>query len=211
MEIMKYWIIEKGESVGPLGADELLEKRIAETTKVWREGLDNWTVAGEVDELRAWFAPPVDSVSEAVPEIEESTQENAVDGSLADEQAVASSVSVQEPVGQTSDAMRAVDDKPLRCPYARLKAAIITTAVVVALVGVPTTIADFSNPFYYVNIPFALASIFSALRTRKLWDRGELRRARRQSDTTATWIVLNVVVALVAIPFQAVMAMYLVG
>lgn len=211
MEIMKYWIIEKGESVGPLGSDELLEKRIAETTKVWREGLDNWTVAGEVDELRAWFAPPVDSVSEAVPEIEESTQENAVDGSLADEQAVASSVPVQEPVGQTSDAMRAVDEKPLRCPYARLKAAIITTAVVVALVGVPTTIADFSNPFYYVNIPFALASIFSALRTRKLWDRGELRRARRQSDTTATWIVLNVVVALVAIPFQAVMAMYLVG
>lgn len=96
----------------------------------------------------------------------------------------------------------------LRCPYTRLKAAIITTAIVTILVAGPTVIEGLADPFFYVTLPFGLLSIRSAIRTKRLWDNGEIRRARRQSSATATWITLNVIVALVVLPFQFVASLF---
>lgn len=51
---MKYFIIEKGEKQqsGPYSLDELNKKGITSETLVWSDGLDDWTPAWKIEELR---------------------------------------------------------------------------------------------------------------------------------------------------------------
>ena len=42
---------------GPLTLDELKEKRISKTTLVWTEGLEDWTEAQNIDELKSIISP----------------------------------------------------------------------------------------------------------------------------------------------------------
>jgi hypothetical protein len=51
----QYYIHDGVQQVGPLNVDELKEKQIAKSTLVWYEGLTNWTVASEVEELKDFF------------------------------------------------------------------------------------------------------------------------------------------------------------
>ncbi len=62
---MEFFIIKNDEQFGPFTINQLSEMGIDASTPVWRQGLDNWTVASEVDELRDLLAyspkPNVDS------------------------------------------------------------------------------------------------------------------------------------------------------
>lgn len=49
---MKYFIIEQGKQQGPFTIYELKDKGILAETPVWAEGMEDWTTAGKVDELR---------------------------------------------------------------------------------------------------------------------------------------------------------------
>jgi len=55
-----YFIAEKNKKVGPFSYDELAQKRISENTLVWRNGLDNWIPANQLNEISAVvvFNPP---------------------------------------------------------------------------------------------------------------------------------------------------------
>ncbi len=58
---MKYFIIENDVQKGPFTMDELKDKKISSDTLVWTEGMENWTPAWQVAELRGLLYPGQDS------------------------------------------------------------------------------------------------------------------------------------------------------
>lgn len=56
---MKYWMIEDGNSEGPFSLEELTARGLAAETKVWRQGLPQWTEARLVPELAQIFGVEV--------------------------------------------------------------------------------------------------------------------------------------------------------
>lgn len=55
-----YYIIEDNEQFGPLTITELKDKKITETTYIWRKGFSDWTKASDIDELKniITYKPP---------------------------------------------------------------------------------------------------------------------------------------------------------
>lgn len=49
---MKYFIIENGQQAGPFDINQLAQKSITSKTLVWAEGMEEWTPAWKVQELR---------------------------------------------------------------------------------------------------------------------------------------------------------------
>lgn len=52
---MKYFIIENGEQAGPFSIYEMADRGLNSDTLVWAEGMDNWTPAWQVDELKRFL------------------------------------------------------------------------------------------------------------------------------------------------------------
>lgn len=52
---MKYFIIEDGKQAGPYSIYELKDKAITSDTLVWAEGMQSWTPAWQVDELKSFL------------------------------------------------------------------------------------------------------------------------------------------------------------
>ena len=48
---MQYWAVIDNERKGPMTFDELKEIGITPSTLVWKEGLENWVPAKDVEEL----------------------------------------------------------------------------------------------------------------------------------------------------------------
>lgn len=79
----KYFYSNGKEKHGPLSLDELKQEDISKQTLIWFEGLEDWTPAGELDEMKPILEiqpPPIlteekDKLSESV-EIEEEATEN---------------------------------------------------------------------------------------------------------------------------------------
>lgn len=51
----QYYIQENGEQKGPFSIDELKAKIIKRDTPIWREGLENWVTAINLEELKGFF------------------------------------------------------------------------------------------------------------------------------------------------------------
>lgn len=49
---MNYWIIKNGESCGPYSIEQLAQQGLRADTKVWHQGLSQWTPARSVPALR---------------------------------------------------------------------------------------------------------------------------------------------------------------
>lgn len=60
----KYFLKNEDGQIGPFGPEELKEKGIEPGTPIWYEGLEQWTTAGELDELKEIFSIPAESVPE---------------------------------------------------------------------------------------------------------------------------------------------------
>ena len=60
-----FYIDDTNKQQGPLNLKQLKEKGLKRTSKVWCEGMLEWTTAADVNELKELFTspPPVDSVS----------------------------------------------------------------------------------------------------------------------------------------------------
>lgn len=56
---MKYWMIKDGNSEGPFSLEELTAYGLAAETKVWRQGLPQWTEARLVPEFAQIFGVKV--------------------------------------------------------------------------------------------------------------------------------------------------------
>ena len=78
----KYFYSDGKEKHGPLSLDELKQEDISKQTLIWFEGLDDWTPAGELDEMRLILElqpPPIlteekEELSEPVEKEEETTE-----------------------------------------------------------------------------------------------------------------------------------------
>lgn len=78
----KYFYSDGKEKHGPLSLDELKQEDISKQTLIWFEGLDDWTPAGELDEMKPILElqpPPIlmeekEESSEPVGEEEETTK-----------------------------------------------------------------------------------------------------------------------------------------
>ncbi len=55
---MKYYMYIGGQQQGPYDESELLSHGLNASTNVWREGMTDWQLAGQVPELSYLFAAP---------------------------------------------------------------------------------------------------------------------------------------------------------
>lgn len=78
---MKYFIIENNQQQGPFSIYELKDKGINSKTPVWAEGMNDWTPAGKVDELRDFLFNTNDKSTPPPyipPKLSESEEDNPV-------------------------------------------------------------------------------------------------------------------------------------
>jgi hypothetical protein len=52
-KMKKYFLHDGSENIGPFDIEELKEKKITKETQVWYEGLEDWKVASEIEELKS--------------------------------------------------------------------------------------------------------------------------------------------------------------
>lgn len=87
----KYFFKNDAGQQGPFNLEELKDKGITPDTPIWHEGLDSWTTAAQVDELKELIAPPV-TVQEVVEQVAAPAAEKTEAASEAVESAVADTV-----------------------------------------------------------------------------------------------------------------------
>lgn len=80
-----YYYANGTESLGPFTLDELKTKDISSTTLIWHDGLENWTPANQVEEVKAFISqspPPLYATANIPPPLnsqEELPQEEVID------------------------------------------------------------------------------------------------------------------------------------
>lgn len=52
---MEYYYVENGVQFGPFSIEELKLKPLKESTLIWHDGLEDWTEAKKVEELKSYF------------------------------------------------------------------------------------------------------------------------------------------------------------
>lgn len=73
---MQYWAVIDNERKGPMTFEELKEIGITPSTLVWKEGLENWVPAKDVEELAPLFEEiPLPAPSDPAPSVPEPEQE----------------------------------------------------------------------------------------------------------------------------------------
>lgn len=55
---MKFFIVENNQQAGPFTIEEMAARGVTPSTPVWREGMSDWTPAGNLPELASLFATP---------------------------------------------------------------------------------------------------------------------------------------------------------
>lgn len=80
-----YYYANGTDSLGPFTLDELKTKDISSTTLIWHDGLENWTPANQVEEVKAFISqspPPLYAPANIPPPLnsqEELPQEEVID------------------------------------------------------------------------------------------------------------------------------------
>lgn len=70
---MKFFIVENNQQAGPFTLEEMASRGVTPSTPVWREGMSDWTPAGNLPELQPLFGgsvpsqPSVSSATDAGP------------------------------------------------------------------------------------------------------------------------------------------------
>lgn len=54
---MEYFIIENGQQAGPFSLEQLIQKGITPETLVWTQGMEDWTPAWKIEELKRNIPP----------------------------------------------------------------------------------------------------------------------------------------------------------
>lgn len=65
-QMKKYFLKNEEGQIGPFSPEELKEKGINASTPIWYEGLEHWTTAGELEELKELFSAAPAAVTEIV-------------------------------------------------------------------------------------------------------------------------------------------------
>lgn len=175
---MKIWIYVDGRQQGPFELEELLDKPVTESTKVWFEGLPKWYPAGYLDELRPLFDGSLarklndDKHEESAP-----AAEGHVPDSIAEEEAYCEdsvlpteendSPAMRQPEVNEAQPAQRMPDEP--CPPTYLGWTIFLTICCCS--------------------PLSVASLVTAILTSSYYNSGNMRKARNCSEITA-WLIM---------------------
>lgn len=181
---MKIWIYVDGRQQGPFELEELLDKPVTESTKVWFEGLPKWYPAGYLDELRPLFdgslarklnddkneesaSAAEGHVPDSIAEKEASPEDNILQ---AEEHAGTEdngATAVRQPAFSEAQPAQSIPDEP--CPPTYLGWTIFLTICCCS--------------------PLSVASLVTAILTSSYYNSGNLRKARNCSEITA-WLIM---------------------
>lgn len=78
-----FYVGNDGLQKGPVSADNLKAYGVTKDTLVWRDGMAEWTIAGEIDELAPYFATTAVPPTPAAPPIPSQPAERCPDNYLA--------------------------------------------------------------------------------------------------------------------------------
>ena len=194
---MQYWAVIDNERKGPMTFEELKEIGITPSTLVWKEGLENWVPAKDVEELAPLFEEiplPTPSVPrpeqaseqelESAPEPEATTSNEWQSGFSAGWAAAINSGnnSQQQPQQPTpfSQPQQPVSD----CPPTYLWLA-ITVLVVMTLCC--------CNPFGLI----AIVPLVYATKVKSAYEMGDVENAKSYSSKALYWSIGTIFISIV--------------
>lgn len=95
-----------------------------------------------------------------------------------------------------------------KCPHSRVKAAVITAAVITVMLFGFSPFGILGKPLFYLTVPFAYFSIANAVRGKAQWEKGNASRSRELAAKASIWITLYIVAAITIAPFQFVIDIF---
>ena len=190
---MQYWAVIDNERKGPMTFEELKEIGITPSTLVWKEGLENWVPAKDVEELAPLFeeiplpapsVPEPEQEPESAPEPEATTSNEWQSGFSAGWAAAINSGnnSQQQPQQPTpfSQPQQPVSD----CPPTYLWLA-ITVLVVMTLCC--------CNPFGLI----AIVPLVYATKVKSAYEMGDVENAKSYSSKALYWSIGTIFISIV--------------
>ena len=190
---MQYWAVIDNERKGPMTFDELKEIGITPSTLVWKEGLENWVPAKDVEELAPLFeeiplpapsVPESEQEPESTPAPEATTSNEWQSGFSAGWAAAINSGnnSQQQPQQPTpfSQPQQPVSD----CPPTYLWLA-ITVLVVMTLCC--------CNPFGLI----AIVPLVYATKVKSAYEMGDVENAKSYSSKALYWSIGTIFISIV--------------
>jgi hypothetical protein len=82
----KYFLHDGEKNIGPFTINELKDKKITKETPIWYEGLEDWTTAGEVEDLNSIFLlnsptiPPIKKTPPPIKKVDNEEQNQTIFG-----------------------------------------------------------------------------------------------------------------------------------
>lgn len=195
---MEYWIIVENRHAGPYTAARLVDAGLEPDTLVWHEGLPDWVAASEVEELRVLMelrrleaANAANASAEAPapqqPQQPQQPQPQPLEPVVYRQPQAAPAWQmpmVEEP--KVGTPIREMDEP---CPPAYIAWSVIVTLLCCTVVGVA-------------------AIVFSSM-TKSAYYRGDLAKAKRNSEIAQWLIIASIVLGAIGWPFQmAIMGMF---
>ena len=190
---MQYWAVIDNERKGPMTFEELKEIGITPSTLVWKEGLENWVPAKDVEELAPLFeeiplpapsVPEPEQEPESAPAPEATTSNEWQSGFSAGWAAAINSGnnSQQQPQQLTpfSQPQQPVSD----CPPTYLWLA-ITVLVVMTLCC--------CNPFGLI----AIVPLVYATKVKSAYEMGDVENAKSYSSKALYWSIGTIFISIV--------------
>lgn len=190
---MQYWAVIDNERKGPMTFEELKEIGITPSTLVWKEGLENWVPAKDVEELAPLFeeiplptpsVPEPEQEPESAPAPEATTSNEWQSGFSAGWAAAINSGnnSQQQPQQPTpfSQPQQPVSD----CPPTYLWLA-ITVLVVMTLCC--------CNPFGLI----AIVPLVYATKVKSAYEMGDVENAKSYSSKALYWSIGTIFISIV--------------
>lgn len=205
---MQYWIHIDGLQRGPMQLDELISAGVTPDTYVWREGLEDWVKAGELEELAGFFVfPDVDreNVGWQPPIPLNDVQKDAsVDDNNGEQQSpgqdgkIGADASVREAAGNgqmSAFPSSATVFRPYQAPS-----------------GYPMPPCPSTNLVWAVIVAvlccqvFGIVAIVYAAQVKTKYNMGNYESALKYSERAALWCQLGIAFGLVWIVFYAMLA-----
>ena len=190
---MQYWAVIDNERKGPMTFEEMKEIGITPSTLVWKEGLENWVPAKDVEELAPLFeeiplpapsVPEPEQEPESAPAPEATTSNEWQSGFSAGWAAAINSGnnSQQQPQQPTpfSQPQQPVSD----CPPTYLWLA-ITVLVVMTLCC--------CNPFGLI----AIVPLVYATKVKSAYEMGDVENAKSYSSKALYWSIGTIFISIV--------------
>lgn len=215
---MQYWVHINGQQQGPMQIDELARMGITSDTYVWREGLEDWVKASELEELSRLFVAPAvpDSNGEIAAFGSENCSQQAIDTQDANPVEGSGAVTEEES-GQPSSCQASSSVVPPEVPAMEPQPMPYVPQPQFAPQYMPQPQRNMppcppTNLAWAIIVTvlccqlFGIVAIVYAAQVRSKYDMGQYDKAEKYSERAALWCQLAIALGLVWITFYSVMS-----